>query len=75
MEGKIKTLEKGWGEGSIFFSASEQCKNPYLKVDEIKQEGKQVSNDSMISVYRGYKNGKIFFEMGASIDVTLTFFE
>jgi hypothetical protein len=74
MEGKIKSVEKGFGEDSIFFSTSNLVSETY-RVDEIKQEGKQVSNDSMISVYRGYKNGKIFFEMGASIDITLTFFE
>jgi hypothetical protein len=68
----IKSVEKGWGEGSCFFSIVNTVSESYL-VDEIKQEGKQIGCDEFIQVYRGYKNGKMFFEMGASIDVTVAF--
>jgi len=72
MEQKIKSVEKGWGEGSTFFSTAQTVSETY-RVDEIKEESKQVSNDVIINVYRGYKDGKLFFEMGASIDVTVAF--
>ena len=72
MEQKIKSVEKGWGEGSTFFSTVQTVSETY-RVDEIKEESKQVSNDIIINVYRGYKDGKLFFEMGASIDVTVAY--
>lgn len=69
---KIKSVEKGWGEASTFFSINSNC-SEYIRVDEIKEESKQVSLDLMINVFRGYKNGKLIFEMGSSIDVTVSF--
>lgn len=69
---KIKSVEKGWGEASTFFSINPNC-SENTRVDEIKEEGKQVSSDLMINVFRGYKDGKLIFEMGASIDVTVSF--
>jgi hypothetical protein len=69
---KIKTIEKGWGGDSIYFSARPKVING---VDEIKQEGKQISSDTHITVYRGYRNGSMVFEMAANSDITLTFFE
>lgn len=71
-ETKIKLVEKGWGEGATFFSINPNC-SEYHRVDEIKEEIKQISDDFSISVYRGYKDGKLMFEMGASIDVTVTY--
>ena len=68
----IKSVEKGWGEGSTFFSVDSKVAE-FCRVDEIKEEGKQVSSDLMINVFRGYKGGKLIFEMGASIDVTVAF--
>ena len=72
MEQKIKSVEKGWGEASTFFSTAQTVSETY-RVDEIKEEQKQVGNNILINVYRGYKDGKLFFEMGASIDVTVAF--
>jgi len=72
MEQKIKSVEKGWGEGSTFFSVDSKVAI-YHRVDEIKEESKQVSPDHIFNVYRGYKDGKLVFEMGASIDVTVSF--
>ena len=71
-ENKIESVEKGWGEGSTFFSTCEKVSKTY-KVDEIKEEIKQVSHYYMFNVYRGYIEGKLIFEMGASIDVTIRY--
>ena len=73
MEQKIKSVEKGWGEDSTFFSTDQTVSEAY-RVDVIKEEQKQIGNNILITVYRGYKNGNLFFEMGASIDVTVAFF-
>ena len=73
MEQKIKSVEKGWGEGSSFFSVDAEVPE-FHRVDEIKEDVKQVSSDIMINVFRGYKGGNLVFEMGASIDVTVSFF-
>lgn len=70
-EQKIKSIEKGWGENSIFFTTNENETN---YVDEIVQDGKQISSDTLITVYKGFKNGKIVFEMAANSDITLSFF-
>jgi len=72
MEQKIKSVEKGWGENSTFFSTAQTVSEAY-RVDEIKEESKQISSDIVVNVYRGYKNGELFFEMGASIDLTVIF--
>ena len=72
MSEKIKSVEKGWGTDSIFFT-TRQTASISVRVDEIKEESKQVSNDTIFNIYRGYRDGKVFFEMGASIDVTVTF--
>ena len=72
MENKIKSVEKGCGENSISFSISKRYSEQY-RVDEIKEEQKQVSPNDIFNVYRGYKNGKLIFEMGATIDVTVIY--
>lgn len=69
---KIKSVEKGWGEGSTFFSVDHAVSLNY-RVDEIKEEPKQVSPDHIFNVYRGYKDSKLIFEMGATVDVTVTY--
>ena len=74
MKNVIKSVEKGWGEASIFFSTNKQCAEQYV-VDEIKEESKQVSSDKIINIYRGYKDGNIKFEMGLDIDITVTYAE
>jgi hypothetical protein len=73
MEQRIKSVEKGYGQESIFFMVSKNTTDSW-KVDEIKEEGKQISSDCMINIFRGYKDGKLVFEMGCSIDVTVTYF-
>lgn len=71
MENKIKSVEKICGHYSIYFTTN---KNDTLNgVDEIKEEQKQVSPNDIFNVYRGYKNEKLVFEMGATIDVTVIY--
>jgi len=72
MEQKIKSLQKGYGEGDIFYSTDTKVAIQY-RVEEIKEESKQVSPDMTFKVYRGYSEKKVVFEMGASIDVTVVF--
>lgn len=72
MEKKIKSVEKGWGEGSMFFSTLSTA-IPY-KVDEIKEETKEISSDKKISVLRGYKKGNLYFEMGITSDVVILYY-
>ena len=71
-EPKVKSIEKGFGEGSIFFHTISTW-SLFTFVDEIKEEMKQIGSDLAITVYRGYLNGKLKFEMGASIDVTIIY--
>ena len=71
--GKILSIEKGWGQSSIFFTTNPKCVDE-VRVDEIKEEQKQINSDELyISVYRGYKNGRIVFEMAAGIDITVVY--
>lgn len=72
MEQKIKSIQKGCGEGDLFYSTDTKVASQY-QVQEIKEEAKQVSPDLIYNVYRGYSEGKLIFEMGASIDVTVVF--
>ena len=74
MSNEIKSVEKGFGDNSIFFTVNQSVSQQY-RVDEIREESKQISTDSMITVYRGYKNRSLFFEMGACIDVTVCYLE
>jgi len=73
MEKKIKSVEKGFGEKSIFYTTNPKVMD-YYKVDEIKQESKIICGDPAFEVYRGYINSKLVFEMGINADVTVTFF-
>jgi len=68
---KIKSVEKGWGEGTIFFSTHPGVAQIY-KVDEIKREMANTF-DGPFDVYRGYVAGKPKFEMGITADVTTVF--
>jgi len=72
MEEKIKAIQKSCNEVDIFFSTDEKVVKQY-RVDEIKLELRQVSSDLQISVYRGYRDGKVYFEIGANIDVCVYF--
>ena len=73
---QIQSVEKGINEGRIVFSAHKDAPD-YCKVDEIREEEKYIGqgyySNLTIVVYRGYKDGKFIFEMGASIDVTVIY--
>lgn len=71
-DNKIQSVEKGFGQGSIFFGTGTNIALN-CRVDEIKEEHKEIGPDTKISVYRGFRNGRLYFEMGASIDVTAVF--
>ena len=69
---KIKSIEKGWGKHSIYFTTDEKAID---RVSEIVQDVKRISSDTQITVYRGFKNGNTVFEMAANSDITLCFCE
>lgn len=74
MENIIKYIEKGWGDNSTFYTTSGIKGNNYV-VEEIVESFKQTSaHGDGFTVYRGYKNGKLVFEMGASADITVTYY-
>ena len=68
----IKSVEKGYGEHSIFFTTNEKA-NSMVRVDRIEYDSKQVGNDIIINVYKGYTMDNLVFEMGANIDVTVVY--
>ena len=74
---KIKSIEKGWGESSIYYQVSDNTSFPN-RVEEITEEvkflGKGEYCELSILVYRGYISGKIVFEIAANSDITLSFF-
>ena len=77
-ENKIKSIEKGWGESSTYFTTEPKCQNESMKVDEIKEEVKLVGKGEYCElsnvVYRGYKDKKLKFEIFANSDITVVFF-
>lgn len=72
MSKKIKSVEKGWGEDSIFYTTNPKVQEQF-RVNEIREEVKQISDSSGMSVYRGYIGDSLVFEMGISSDITVTF--
>jgi hypothetical protein len=72
MERKIKSVEKLWGKGSTFFS-TDQAITDHHRVDEIKEEVKQVNNDLMINLYVGYKNKERVFDIEINTDVKVCY--
>ena len=79
MENKIKAIEKGWDEGSTYFTTEKGKSLPQCTVDEIKEEYKEIHIDShlpikSILVYRGYVNGKLVFEIAANEDLTIIYY-
>lgn len=71
-ENKIKSVQKGVGEGALFYS-TDQNVSLYQRVDEIKEEQKNATDYLEINVYRGYINNRLIFEMGIDRDVTVIF--
>lgn len=67
MEQKIKSISEAFSTQPRVLQVTakhERFKfDPENDVKEIKQEGKQVNTDKIISVYRGYNyDGKMLFE-------------
>jgi hypothetical protein len=81
-EQKIKSIEKGWGEGSSIYSTDPTNKHYLIfHVDVIKKEQREhlignADNECVdIIVYRGYTADKMIFEIESGSGVTLTFWE
>lgn len=72
MNKEILSIEKGWGDGSMFFSTNPVVSKSHF-VSEIKEEPKQVSNDLFYNVFRGYLNGEPVFEMYPSVEITVRY--
>ncbi len=73
MKKVIRSIEKGWGEGSTFFTTDKNVSETF-RVDEIKEGFKQTSIDGDgFPIYSGYKDGKLLFEIGASIHTTVIY--
>lgn len=68
----IKSVERASGEEVIFFHTNPKWSKLNF-VDKIEETVKQVSDSCRISVYQGYLNGAIKFEMGISNDVTVIY--
>ncbi len=74
MEAKIKSIEKGWGEDSTFFTTNPKASKPH-KVDRIvcveRTVGKGYYNDLTLDSYIGYIGDKIIFEIEANSQLTI----
>ena len=73
---KILNIEKGWGEGSTFFSTNDKVAKAY-QVDKITQEerviGKGYYNDLTIKVYCVYRLGVKICEIEANSSLTIEY--
>lgn len=73
MKNEIEWIEKGWGEGSTFFSTNPMAAVS-IRVDEIKESVKSIG-ETKILTYVGFKNGKIVFEIEANSSLTIKYKE
>lgn len=71
---KIKLIWLGFTQDGPI-ATTDKSSGHNWKVDEIKEELKQISFDKQISVYRGYINGKLDFEVIASGNLLIKFWE
>jgi len=65
---KIKAIEKGWGEGSTYFSIGNECDE--IKCNEVFV-GKGLHNNLTIMIYQIIKNNKIIAEIEANSNLTI----
>lgn len=81
MSNKIKTIEKGSGEGSSYFKINDQYQYAICgdKIAEIKEETKIISWNcgqpcDYIQVYRGYDSkSNLLFEIEANSSLTICY--
>jgi hypothetical protein len=75
---KIRTIERGFGEDSIWFSTDKKCESVFHKVDEIKPFektiGKGMYNDITTTVYQCFKDGHIIAELESNCGITIQFY-
>ncbi len=65
---EIKTISKECGEHRIYFS-TDKLTPEINRVDRIKEESSYLPNDDFLIIYRGYKNGKLAFQIPLDKDV------
>ena len=72
MKNKIKCINVGWGEGSLHF---EQCDNPkhQWQAKLIIEETKQISENNKITVYTGYTDATMVFQVEAGQGLSIIF--
>lgn len=77
---KIKSIEKGSGEGSSYFAINDQYQYATFgdKIHEIKEEikviGSGISCDLTLTVYRGYDvAGQLLFEIESKSSLTIIY--
>lgn len=77
---KIKSIEKGAGEGSTFYAVNDQYTHAQFKdkiheiLEETKVLGKGLHNDLTMTVYRGYTvSGHLLFEIEANSSLTVAY--
>ena len=69
---KIKSIEKGYGIHSIFYTTDVNDKLTSCIVTKITERFKNIGTTNIL-VYTGYIDDDIIFEMEAGHDITLTF--
>lgn len=75
----IKSIEKGWGEGSTYYSTDEKLIGHPTFVNEILREvvtvGRGFYNDVTMDVYRGYihPNKEPVFEIESNSSLTIVY--
>lgn len=77
---KIKSIEKGTGEGSSYFAVNDKYQyaafgDKIHKIEEeVKMLGKGLHNDLTLIVYRGYDvAGQLLFEIEANSSLTINY--
>ena len=77
---KIKSIDKGTGEGSTYFAVNDKyqyaiCGDRIHNIEEeIKILGKGLHNDLTLTVYRGYDvAGQLLFEIESNSSLTINY--
>ena len=72
MAAKIKSVEKGFGEGSVFFSTNPNVSAEYF-VDEICVSEIHYDSEIYMRRFSGYVNGELRFEMNECRNTTVIY--
>jgi len=69
----ITSIQVGKDRNMNYYITNPEYKNSPTQVDTINEEKKQISTNSQITVYRGYRGNDCVFEIEAGIGIILTF--